>query len=650
MAGAADRGDIGVVVKAFGINDHGEIIGTHTGMFDNHGNPIGSRRILGNLAYWNHPGATATALSVNGEYPWIGGAFHTYPGPYLGSYLSNDGQFIGHNEISISIDEFGDHTATLDGTWLWSLPGAGRSPGKSALPLYEGGVADADLYWGYPNTTPPDGSMTVYSNGTAIPVSGSIRTIRRGPGGMLIATFKGGKDTLVWKDGVWHPSPLLAKAIDISADGTSIGHSHDGKTAPILLNGKWTDIRRYAPAPASPWNGLTVASLDITSGGWVLASREAPAAGQPPEHAALLPIRAECLYAQESQNGMITTEATGVDDFSIGAVFTTPSVGDRIWIMAPQGGSPKSVTFHAPVNGVNPLVLSATDVDFGNVAGKGYLYANPGTCTLHAGSGAQSGADLDVNLHFDTLASASKPLGLKVMKSRTVKVTLYKVTKQTPGKPDNTADQTPDAVVLEKYLNDIFSPQINVRFVVEYAADPSAVDWDQNLLPGDPNTGNHILNCELTIPSYEQNRIIGACAASRPADSNIDIYFVGTDKLIDGKDWASTLRIDENIKSPNQVNACWVLGDALTDPQTGAPRTPGKLFETIVHEVGHVLVGYGHPNDNDGPAPLPGTDHTRRLMVSGSGFKLLRGHLLVKEEWDAAEKWLVPNIDDKEPQ
>ena len=44
-------------------------------------------------------------------------------------------------------------------------------------------------------------------------------------------------------------------------------------------------------------------------------------------------------------------------------------------------------------------------------------------------------------------------------------------------------------------------------------------------------------------------------------------------------------------------------------------------------------------------APLPGSDHTRRLMVSGPGEGPNPSKLLVKGEWDEAEKWLVPNID-----
>ena len=63
-------------------------------------------------------------------------------------------------------------------------------------------------------------------------------------------------------------------------------------------------------------------------------------------------------------------------------------------------------------------------------------------------------------------------------------------------------------------------------------------------------------------------------------------------------------------------------------------------MEGIAHEIGHVLVGYGHPDESRGAAPLPGTHLPNRLMVSGNGYSVFRGSLLVKGEWDAAEKWL----------
>jgi len=301
--------------------------------------------------------------------------------------------------------------------------------------------------------------------------------------------------------------------------------------------------------------------------------------------------------------------------------------------MVPKRGSPKSVTFESPLDQVHPLKLSADDVDFGNIDDQGILHSKTSTTTIKAKDGADTGSEPTVEIKFGETISKSTPLGVKVMKSRTVRVTIYKVTKQTPGKPNNTADQVPEPETITKYLNDIFSPQINVRFLVTEAPDPLVLNWDVNLLEGDPNTGNDILNCNSSIPSHEQTNILNSRPAERPG-SDIDLFLIGSEKYIDGKDWASTLR----IAGENPINACWIVGDALGD------RTLAKLYQTVAHEIGHILVGYGHPDatraDLRGPAELPGTNHSTRLMCGSNASGLLRGHMLVKEEWDEAEKWL----------
>lgn len=82
----------------------------------------------------------------------------------------------------------------------------------------------------------------------------------------------------------------------------------------------------------------------------------------------------------------------------------------------------------------------------------------------------------------------------------------------------------------------------------------------------------------------------------------------------------------------------------------------GRLIGAASHEIGHIFVGPGHPDNYPefgasnivGPAPLKGTDTLKRLMHSGVGEKglpMLRnlednGRQLVKGEWDAAESWM----------
>jgi hypothetical protein len=115
---------------------------------------------------------------------------------------------------------------------------------------------------------------------------------------------------------------------------------------------------------------------------------------------------------------------------------------------------------------------------------------------------------------------------------------------------------------------------------------------------------------------------------------------------------------DSSVQECRIANSCWVVGDTLANPSVpGSGRTYDEVLQTVAHEIGHVLVDYGHPDDGGGHAPLPRTDHRERLMHSGSGLggpiiigirlQQARGHRLVKQEWDEAEQWLKtrPNGD-----
>lgn len=111
------------------------------------------------------------------------------------------------------------------------------------------------------------------------------------------------------------------------------------------------------------------------------------------------------------------------------------------------------------------------------------------------------------------------------------------------------------------------------------------------------------------------------------------------------------MRINPNPpagRPAGEANACWVaLGDA--SPQGDPALKHMRVMRLLAHELGHVLVGYGHPDEGGGPAPLPGTNPVRRLMCSGSGAHRYPDILLVKGEWDEAEKWLVKIVDPPAP-
>jgi hypothetical protein len=105
----------------------------------------------------------------------------------------------------------------------------------------------------------------------------------------------------------------------------------------------------------------------------------------------------------------------------------------------------------------------------------------------------------------------------------------------------------------------------------------------------------------------------------------------------------------KNPENPDSIpNACWLLADEV------AGITTAHLLGTAGHEIGHILVGYNHPDDPrfPGKAHLPKTDHRKRLMVGGEelGGAVRTGKILVKKEWEEAEIWLRKFIDTPEPE
>ncbi|MCB1133955.1 MAG: hypothetical protein KDN05_22745, partial [Verrucomicrobiae bacterium] len=446
----------------------------------------------------------------------------------------------------------------------------------------------------------------------------------------------------------WENPGLYGYAVDMDAGGTAIGAPPATLPvstipfAPILLNGDWTGIPRWAPDVPAEW-GTTTKLLDTTPGGWVLATRET--VGEPDVHAVALPIRAEGSYVTEAfPAGGPRHHACGVDDFSIGSYKPGPAVQDRIWIMAPQFSGAATVTFRSPVDPDHPVSLSASGIDLGGgqliggLMGGGSSGGQTTDLPVSATSPLASGTEVVADLTLGGQTSLSRPLGFKVMKSRVVKVGLCKVAKtgDSPGAPTLPIEP----VSLTKHLNDVFKPQINVIFQV-IPMDDIAVDWDvAGGNPGTLDTGNKEV-------SSETQKILDK-AAEQSTDVNIHVFIVGGGKLLaipgeSGNSAGSTVRDD--LSDGDVPNACWVAGD----PVNG--RTQAQLYQTVAHEIGHVLVGYGHPDDGTCDVLLPKTDDSRRLMSSGRGYGgIVRDILLVKGEWDKAEDRLSYMIDEQEPE
>jgi hypothetical protein len=91
------------------------------------------------------------------------------------------------------------------------------------------------------------------------------------------------------------------------------------------------------------------------------------------------------------------------------------------------------------------------------------------------------------------------------------------------------------------------------------------------------------------------------------------------------------------------------------------PMVPAQilLFHLIAHEIGHVMIGSGHPDQGTGGASLrwnmsfsnpawrPDPRDKNRLMCSGNYVDFTKpGKQLIKKEWDLIEAWLKKQEDD----
>ena len=629
---------------ARGISDSDVILGTEWASV---ADPTQSP--LGKVCYWPSPTSPHQTLQVTeGGVPVFAYSHHdatSAQGP--APLLTSDGKFIEHGWVETPPENYRD--LYDNHPTLWQIPsGGGSTASRAAAPAGASHLSDASLSWGinpYTETRPDDEIGRINAPVTLPPlpfVPHNVISLPRPTGeATYFATKNPGWEglesgTLVFILGKWRNAGIYAHAVDISSNGTAIGYSKDEKIGAILLNGKWTSLSRAAPGIASAWLETPNAMLlDTTPNGWVLAKD-----GINEKSAAMLPIKVAGLPLNES----LAEDATGVDVTSIAAADDGESVGSKIWIMAPAVAGSTQITLKAPLSTHAALKISAAGIRFEGADDK-TLTAPSTTFALESpGTTIASGTEVPLQLHLmdstpsngsaGETVSSSNPLSLKVMKSRTIKITLYKVTKETSGQADNTADLFPSAEALQTYLDAIFKPQLNAVTQVTDAPTTLKLNWDLN--------GNGSMDVgSLTQTGSEQNAILNA----KPTDAsvtNINVFLLGTDKKINGDTaWGLTNR---------SQNACWVVADTFANPaDPSSGRNIAELLQTIAHEIGHVLTGYGHPDEEGGSSPLKGTDRKQRLMHSGDGLtkkvadtylRMARGHRLVKKEWDAAEEWL----------
>ena len=364
--------------------------------------------------------------------------------------------------------------------------------------------------------------------------------------------------------------------------------------------------------------------------------------------------------------------ATGVDAVSITAYPQDIGYQDKFWIMAPSGNDPNGnacsnqMKFMIPAGAATELEIAYPD------GAQAPASPSPDTVTLdlevadcawHGESDTTTETPAVVWKMGDvgqTKTVVDLPIAVKTMKRRTVRVALHEIVSVVPGKPNNPPDFMPTKAQLEEKLNRIFGLQINAWFdVTPLTAQPVEFDIaDENAYPPRvfrPGFAPVPGDGYLSFYHLWTNPEVSIATSNRPAGYDIHVYVIGGASPIItysiSPDGSGQLMPDEILlgranTSPGE-NYCIIDGDRTLTGYSESDSTMEDVLQTIAHEVGHIIVGEGHPDEEGGDAPLLGTDRTQRLMCSGSKWTE-NSLLLVKREWDKAEEWLVKTLETPE--
>jgi hypothetical protein len=381
--------------------------------------------------------------------------------------------------------------------------------------------------------------------------------------------------------------------------------------------------------------------------------------------------------------------ATGVDDVSITAQATGKGYQNKFWIMAPAGNDPSGnpcsndMVVKLPVEPDSQLRMDCTHAACEYRHPVSSTAASPPVPVGHGmasavrwlGTGAESGDHAPIYKLGDAQTQVDLPIAVKTMKRRTVKVNVYYVrgyeTDDATGEKKNyRAPLTqPNKTAIENKLNEVFARQVNAWFDVECF--DKDVEWDVGIAAewGVPGFSpaivqyNRVLDLggDVTSVNQEDRRLVQSeeekklLAAREAGAVDIDVFVVGGSWLVKRQyGIAGGLAVGGDTPGLAMGNPLLkVVHIAGQKDGMGQEAIPvNELLYLMAHEVGHVIIGLGHPDQDGGAAPLPGTNRMERLMYSDMDEKknagLLDSNRLVKAEWDAAEAWMKKNPDKRE--
>lgn len=345
------------------------------------------------------------------------------------------------------------------------------------------------------------------------------------------------------------------------------------------------------------------------------------------------------------------TDYTGVDEISKTAIKSDPGFVEDFWIMAPLQGPPLpngdayenltnlSIGMGGSATGKLNAANATPDTDMTDeaVSDQIALNAEPHN-VLWRGTGTGIDSEETVKLRING-GTTEHPLPIKVkaMKYRSLNVTVF---------PVKASDAAPDVVLptkslLIKYLKETYGYQLNA-----WCLDPKYEE--QKTYPYDPDS-DKILS--TTDAEYQ-----GLRNAFSDPDADISILLIDGVVFVDVQNAVlagDSPEDDKPVVISRVTTTSWTEDPATQGrpaPETYelVPRGTVDIIATIMHEMGHRIIGVGHPDTpvSTGPAPLAlvtaGGGVKSRLMCSGNngGRNINPGGRLVKKEWDAAEVWL----------
>jgi hypothetical protein len=359
-----------------------------------------------------------------------------------------------------------------------------------------------------------------------------------------------------------------------------------------------------------------------------------------------------------------TMANTGVDDESIKANPADNGYQDQLWIMAPHGGEAITNEMSFPMPLISPTTLTMSCDETLPSPATLHAFGNGSPLVSWRGTGIETTNQLPEFIIGSAEESVSLPISIMPMKKRTVQIAVHSIASVVSGRANDPPNLMPTQAQVKAKLDAVFGKQINAWFEVRMV-EPEAIAFDtadENTFAGFtfapgipvPSPGNRTLDFRnWNTPE------LSTATANKDGNDDIHVYVIGgATPFINYQISGNVVQSAESIYGKAElapINACIVDGDRdrqtfdLDNNPTGYfipenKRNVEAVLDTIAHEVGHIIVADGHPDEGSGPAHLVGTDRTKRLMCSGPN-RQVGASLLVKKEWDAAEIWLKANVD-----